>query len=243
MKSFHLISKTILITILMLVAGLFFFKEANVVCAAKWGSCGLDNNHKVCPQNGASINACIDSVDISGYIYDGRNVPPGTKITMYAGNIEVCSDVTCLKRFDQKSTNWDGLPTSIIIDTIGCSAGNCRRNVGGKDGDWIYVLFTLDNAPAGCSVDMSANGASWFIPSTPSEPRGQIDITGGNNFSRSIDVKIVCPGAPTPTFTPIPTPTQTPTPTPIPTPTPTTPSSCPVPNTVQNVRINCPYCQ
>lgn len=46
--------------------------------------------------------------------------------------------------------------------------------------------------------------------------------------------------SPTPTPTPSPTPTSTLTPTPAPTPTPT--SSCPVPNTVTNIRIECPYC-
>lgn len=58
---------------------------------------------------------------------------------------------------------------------------------------------------------------------------------------------------PTPTRTPTPEPTMTPTPSVIPTPTdipptiviptPTGPTSCPIPDKVQNVRVECPYCQ
>lgn len=47
------------------------------------------------------------------------------------------------------------------------------------------------------------------------------------------------PDVPTPTRTPSPTPTLTPVPSPTNTPTPT---ACPVPQKVQNVRIECPFC-
>jgi len=195
------------------------------VCAAQWGNCAT-GDRRFCPSNGEQIDACIDSVDIVGYVYDTVNVPDGTRVTMYIGQeSNSCSDVTCLLRNDSGSTTWNGSLRTIDISTIGCSGGACR--VDGRD--WIDVTFTISKSgwsDNGCRAEMSArDGGSWFQALNESEMRGRMDITGNNNFSREINVKFVCPAILQPTPTPTNTPIPTPTPTRIPTPTPTIPTA------------------
>lgn len=234
------------------------FATPSQVCAAQWGSCAT-GARRACPANGVEIAECIDSVDIVGYVYDAVNMPPGTKVTMYIGQAgQSCSDVTCLLRHDDGSTTWDGSLKTIGISTIGCSSGACR--VDGRD--WIDVTFSLSKSgwsSTGCRAEMSARGGGggWFQSLNESEMRGRMDITGLNTFSREVNVKFVCPGAPVPTNTPKSVPTNTPvavpTPTKVPTPTPTsppgttpkptpTPTTCPIPGQVVNVHVTCPNC-
>lgn len=114
----------------------------------------------------------------------------------------------------------------------------------------------VENLPSGwtwkCSTDGSRNDCSGG--SNIDEQNLPVINGGGFVFKVFFSPPAATPTpiptlTPTPTLTPIPTPTPrftpTPTPSPTPSPTPTPPGStgCPTPGVVNNIRIECPFCQ
>lgn len=113
----------------------------------------------------------------------------------------------------------------------------------GLTGGCIFVGRDLRLAPQNNGNVLVLGDTS--LPAGCTLQGGNPIACGSNGQVISRNISIVC-DAPTPTpTTPAPTATRTPTPSPSVTVTPTvspTPSSCPVPEEVLNVRIDCPFC-
>lgn len=216
-------------------------------CATGWGSSCPDSpgaTYHICPRTGAAYGGCVQSVDFNITIASDTFIPPGQRFIVSIfptdGSGSVCSDVTCLKRTTEYTTDgWTGgsltLPT---LDQIGCSSGACSNAYS------IRIRFAepfqpgVPNCPISMNPDFTTtiqNGVPVYVPYTLHCQQPEATPTNSPT--------------PSPTRTPTPTPTNVPgtTPTPTPTPppgvtyTPVPTQMCPVPETPV-VSVSCIGC-
>lgn len=176
----------------MLFLGATWQFSAKEACAALWGggcSPPVASDHQTCPLSGVRDGRCVSSVDLVANINSRGSMAPNTTISLSVWDNDgsttttsACSDVSCLMRADNESTVWGGgeVSTSIALDTIGCSAGDCV-DANGQD------LFT---------VSLTSNDTNCTNP-----PMQTVDLYSRNGQTVTRDFTFICARPPAQTCT------------------------------------------
>lgn len=201
---------TYFLLLLPMLVIVYAFGTASVKCAdAKlWTSSMMCPNteakgktvEQIIKENNYTVTF-MSSVDIKFNVQVTGTITPDTKLWAQVGtkpaDDATCSDVKCLRRYQEQGISITSTSFNFVLNEIGCSDPNgCRQN--GQDLIPISAYLTgsdnkLESAPSNCTTTITGTQVS----------NGKLNITDGNGQPRDVKITIACT-EPTPTLTPAP---------------------------------------